>query len=36
MGTAMMHKHAMMEKRMEMMQATMQMMMDHMHTPAPK
>ena len=36
MGAAMMHKHAMMEKRMEMMQATMQLMMDHMHTPAPK
>lgn len=31
MGSHMMQRHAMMEKRMEMMQATMQLMMDHMH-----
>lgn len=36
MGHHMMQRHALMEKRMEMMQTTMQMMMDHMHGPATK
>ncbi len=34
MGPHTMQRHALMEKRMEMMQAMMQMMMDHLHTPA--
>jgi len=36
MGSDMMQRHTMMEKRMEMMQTMMQMMMDHMHPPVSK
>jgi hypothetical protein len=36
MGPQMMQRHALMEKRMEMMQSMMQMMMDQMSAPSPK